>query len=96
MLIIKIEARDSGQHLLQSQSHRTECWLDGWVAVAEEREREIMGCRGYGDLIAEDGKFVDFTPNPELIPTPEEAESASEGATWDEMAAAIGEGVNEV
>ena len=72
MLIIKIEPQESGQHLFQSQSHRTKCWEDGYVAVPPERESEIVGCLGYGDLTVEDGKFVDFVPRPELIPTPEE------------------------
>lgn len=72
MLIIKIKPQTSGQHLFQSQIHRKECWLEGYVAVPPEREAEIVGCLGYGDLTVEDGKFVDFVPRPELIPAPEE------------------------
>lgn len=72
MLIIKTDPQASGQHLFQSQSHRTECWEDGHVAVPPEHEGEIVGCLGYGDLTVEDGKFVAFVPRPELIPAPEE------------------------
>jgi len=72
MLIIKIEPQESGQHLFQSQSHRTECWEEGYVAVPPEREADVMVCMGYGDLTVEDGAFVDFVPHPELIPIPEE------------------------
>lgn len=96
MLIIAIEATNDGQHYFESQSHRTEVWMDGYVAVPPEREAEVMSCMGYGDLTVEDGQFIDFVPRPELIPTPEEPEPIPEGATWDEMAAAIQEGVNEV
>lgn len=100
MLIIKIEAQDSGQHLIQSQSHREECWLEGWVTVPSDRESDVLSCKGYGDLTVEEGVFVDFAPRPDLIPVPEEpeAEPETEGdtAVWDEMAAAIEEGVNEV
>lgn len=71
MLIIAIEATADGQHYFESQSHRKECWMEGYVAVPPERESEVMDCIGYGDLTVEDGKFVDFVPRPELIPAPE-------------------------
>ena len=44
----------------------------GYVAIPPEREAEIVGCLGYGDLTVEGGKFVDFVPRPELSPAPEE------------------------
>lgn len=72
MLIIKNEATENGQHYFESQSHRKACWMEGYVSVPPEREAEIVGCLGYGDLTVEDGKFIDFVPRPELIPTPEE------------------------
>lgn len=72
MLIIAIEATENGQHYFESQSHRTEVWMEGYVAVPPERESEVVACMGYGDLTVEDGKFVDFVPRPELIPAPEE------------------------
>ena len=96
MLIIRIEATESGQHYFESQSHRTECWLEGWVAVPEERAREVLDCRGYGNLIAEDGRFVDFTPRPDLIPVPEKPESDNDSTVWDELDAAYQEGVDSV
>ena len=46
LTIIEIEAREDGGHGLQSQSHRTECWLDGWIAVPRELEETVWGCRG--------------------------------------------------
>ena len=75
MLIIAIEATETGQHYFESQSHRTAVWLEGYAEVPSEREAEVVGCRGYGDLTVEDGKFIDFVPRPESIPTPEEQES---------------------
>ena len=96
MLIIAIEATETGQHYIESQSHRKACWLEGYVAVPPYREAVVLGCLGYGDLTVEDGAFADFVPRPELIPAPEQPEPVPEGATWDEMAAAIQEGVNEV
>ena len=38
LTIIEIKDREDGGHGLQSQSHRTECWLEGWLAVPEELE----------------------------------------------------------
>ena len=50
LTIIEIAARADGGHGLQSQSHRTECWLEGWVAVPPELEAAVWGCRGYCQL----------------------------------------------
>lgn len=72
MVIIQIEAQLDGQHYVESQSHRTQCWEDGYVTVPSEHENNVISCLGYGDLTVEDGKFIDFIPRPELIPTPEE------------------------
>lgn len=96
MLIIKIEAQNSGQHLFQSQSHRDVCWLEGYIAVPPEMEAAVMSCRGYCDLTIEHDVLTAVTPRPDLIPQPEERPFAEGGATWNEMAQAIAEGVNEV
>ena len=42
LTIIEIKAREDGGHGLQSQSHRTECWLEGWIAVPPELEELIV------------------------------------------------------
>ena len=31
LTIIELSPRADGGHGLQSQSHRTQCWLEGWV-----------------------------------------------------------------
>ena len=50
LTIIEIKAREDGGHGLQSQSHRTECWLEGWIAVPPELEQTAWDCAGYCDL----------------------------------------------
>lgn len=72
MMIIKTEATETGLHLIQSQSHRTECWLDGYVAVPQELEIEVMQCNGYCDLTVENGTITSFVAQPDLIPTEED------------------------
>ena len=73
-MIIKIEANTSGQHMFQSQSHRTECWLDGYVAVPQEIENEVIQCNGYCDLVVENGVLKSIVPHSELI-QPEQTET---------------------
>ncbi len=48
-----IEIQDNGQrsHSVQSQSHRTECWLEGWTAVPEHLVERVYACGGYCDLV---------------------------------------------
>ena len=55
LTIIEVAAREDGGHGLQSQSHRTECWLEGWVAVPPELEQTVWDCRGYCQLELQDG-----------------------------------------
>ncbi len=72
LTIIEIEAREDGGHGLQSQSHRTECWLDGWIAVPRELEETVWGCRGYCQLEIQDGVLTGVTSGEP--PAPPEAE----------------------
>ena len=58
LTIIEIKDREDGGHGLQSQSHRTECWLEGWLAVPPELEQTAWDCAGYCDLDIQDGKLV--------------------------------------
>lgn len=62
MLIIKIEANDNGLHLIQSQSHRAECWLDGYIEVPQDLKTKVMLSEGYCDLIIENDILVDIIP----------------------------------
>lgn len=93
MLIIAIEATNDGQHYFESQSHRTEVWMEGYVAVPPERESEVVACIGYGDLTVNGDQFVDFVPHPERIPEPEQPEPSADSDVWDKLAQAYTEGV---
>lgn len=62
LTIIEIKARPDGGHGLESQSHREECWLEGWVAVPEELVQAAWDCGGYCDLTLKKGKLVGLTP----------------------------------
>lgn len=63
MTIIKILANENNQHSLESQSHRTECWLDGYIAVPSELEQKAWECMGYCDLVIDgDGVLTDILP----------------------------------
>lgn len=68
MLIIQIEALESGQHPIQSQSGRKTCWLPGYIEVPGHLEREVWTCLGWCDLIIEGGKLNGITPG--AIPEP--------------------------
>lgn len=78
MMIIKIEAEKSGQHLFQSQSHRVKCWLDGHIAVPENIEKDVFACNGYCDLKIEKGILKGIEPRPELIPKEETVTTPTE------------------
>ena len=74
MTIIQIEALDTGQHPIQSQSGRTSCWLEGWVEVPEHLEAHVWDSLGWCDLDIQDGVLVGITPTerpdePEAPPT---------------------------
>ena len=62
MTIIKILPNENNQHSLESQSYRTECWLDGYIVVPQELEKKAWDCLGYCDLVIEDGVLTDILP----------------------------------
>lgn len=78
MFIIKIEADKNGRHPMQSQSHRKECWLDGFISIPEELEDSALSCDGYCDLIIEGGILKGITPCIERRPKKEEPITAEE------------------
>lgn len=62
MTIIQIEPLETGQHPIQSQSHRKSCWLEGWIEVPAHLESAVWETLGWCDLTIEDGKLVGITP----------------------------------
>ena len=65
LTIIEIAAREDGGHGLQSQSGRTECWLEGWIAVPEALADTVWACKGYCALDIQDGVLVGVVPGEE-------------------------------
>jgi hypothetical protein len=60
MTIVKIEPQPEGLYLIQSQSHRTEVWEEGYVAVPPGLEDKLNG--GWCELTIEDGVLTGVTP----------------------------------
>ena len=77
LTIIELKARPDGGHGLQSQSHRRECWLEGWVEVPEELAGTVWECGGYCQLTLDKaGRLTGVTPT--RRPEPEEPEPTEE------------------
>lgn len=70
MTIIQIEPLESGQHPIQSQSHRRACWLEGYIEVPAHLHDAVWATYGWCDLKIEEGKLVGITPT-ERPPGPE-------------------------
>ena len=67
MLIIEINGMP---HNLEFQSHRDECWMEGYIAVPSELESRVIACKGYCDIVIKDGVMVGMTERPDLEPEP--------------------------
>lgn len=72
LTIIKIEADEQGRHEIQSQSHRTACWEEGYIAVPSHLEAKVWESLGWCDLTIEDGALTGITPRERPAPEPEE------------------------
>ncbi len=70
LTILKIEADPNGHHSVESQSHRTECWLEGWVAVPDSLVEKVMGCGGCCDLVMEGGVLIDIVKKEKPVSPP--------------------------
>ena len=65
MYIIQIEKQeDAGYHCIQSQSHRTACWQEGYIAVPKELEQVVIESEGYCDLHIENNVLVNVALTP--------------------------------
>ena len=62
MTIIQIEPLESGQHPIQSQSHRRACWVEGYIEVPVHLEAAVWATYGWCDLQIEEGVLVGITP----------------------------------
>lgn len=71
MTIIQISSNELGFHGIQSQSHRTECWEEGYIEVPPHLEAAAWDSMGYCDLTIEGGVLTGITPT-ERPPAPPE------------------------
>lgn len=78
---------------IEAQSHRTEVWLEGYVAIPEHLIDLAWETCGYCDLVLDDnGNLTDIIPTEKPdIPT-----SETPMTDMDELAMAIKEGVNAI
>ena len=91
LTIIELTARPDGGHALQSQSHRTQCWLEGWIAVPDHLREAVWDCGGYCDLTVEEGVLTNLTPREQpRQPEPEPTEVEQLRADVDFLAVMAG------
>lgn len=63
MYIIQIEPLEgTNVHPVESQSHRTSCWLDGYVEVPEPLLEKAISTYVSCNLVMQDGVLVDIEP----------------------------------
>ena len=72
LMIVEIEADEQGRHGLQTQSGRSACWLEGWVAVPKELAQTAWESGGYCDLTLSDGVLTAVTVREKPAVEPEE------------------------
>ena len=96
MTIIKINPLETGQHPIQSQSHRRACWLEGYIEVPAHLHDVVWATYGWCNLQIEENKLVGITPTerppePEPEPSPLDRLGALEEALvqTDEIAIAL-------
>lgn len=64
MTIIQIES-ETGQHIVESNSYLTECWLDGYIEVPEQFIPLVNQYSGFVHLTIEDGVLIEVEANVE-------------------------------
>lgn len=92
LTIVQMEANGEGCHGIQSQSHRTECWLEGWKAVPPELEGKLWESGGYCELVYDGaGELADIIPTEKPTqPEPEPTETEQLRADVDYLAVMTG------
>lgn len=78
MTIIKLEPNEHGFRAMQSQSHRKECWMEGYITVPAELEETAWKSAGWCDLEIQDGVLVGIAPTEKPV-MPEPAEPVPGG-----------------
>ena len=67
MVIVKIDG-ENYFHPFEFQSHRDECWLQGYIEVPNKFEKVLIESKGFCDLVIEDGVLINITPRPDCKP----------------------------
>lgn len=63
LTIVQVARGPGRTHGMQSQSGRTECWLEGWIELPESLQAAYNACGGYCELVIQDGVLVDIVPD---------------------------------
>ena len=92
MHIIRIEALENGAHSNQRKDGVFNPIPDGWAVVPEDMA--IPETYPFVDITVENGVVTSMTAG--VVPEPEPEEAPPEYVTYDQLAAAIAEGVNDV
>lgn len=90
LTIIKINGDINRSHEVQSQSGRTECWEEGYIAVPAHLVDAAWDCMGHCDLVIEDGVLVGITPyGPDIEALKAEKEAEVSGAAHTAIVAGV-------
>ena len=98
-MVIISRDKINGIHNIESQSGRTVPWLEGYVEVPAHLIDIAWESCGYCDLVFdENGNLTEIMPTEKpVIPEPETMpELPTADVSYDELAAAIKEGVNAI
>lgn len=95
MTIIEIKETKEGFRNIESQSHRTEVWMEGYALVPSEMENAIFETGGFlENLTVKDGVVTAFVPGkrpePEPVPEPVDPQIAQVEANVEYLAMMTG------
>ena len=67
MIIVKIDS-ENNFHPFEFQSHRGECWLQGYIEVPKRLEKVLVESSGFCDLVIEGETLINIIPRPDYKP----------------------------
>ena len=67
MIIVKING-ENNFHPFEFQSHRDECWLQGYIEVPKKLEKALVDSNGFCDLVIEGKTLTNIIPRPDCKP----------------------------
>lgn len=86
LTIIKVDANESGQHDIQSQSTRHRVWEDGYIEVPAHLEAKVWESLGWCDLVIDEetGALTDIIPTEKPEPPEPEPSEPEQPPTVEE------------